>query len=200
MERDSDLTLKILNCQACPLSETRNLAVPAEVGADYQPGGLAFLAEAPGAQEDATGRPLVGPTGRLFNGLLGTVAIERASCVLLNVVRCRPPRNRLAGEKGASALHNCGPWLRAELDAYNPSIVVVMGKYAITKVFSTAGRFTVGGIRGTLRQTGEGFEYGARLWVPTYHPASLLGNRSPQNRPLVVEDFELAKELLYDRG
>ena len=57
---NDQLVYDILNCTRCPLSESRTLAVPAEAGVDYQPGGLGILAEAPGAQENATGRPMVG--------------------------------------------------------------------------------------------------------------------------------------------
>ena len=79
---------------------------------------------------------------------------------------------------------------------YNPSVVVLMGGTAIKAVFGTSAK--VGETRAEYRYrvTGEDFKYGKRVWVPTYHPASLLPVRRPQHRSLVIEDLLLAKELL----
>lgn len=164
-------------------------AVPAEVGSAYNPRGLAVVCEAPGAQEAASSRPLVGPAGRIFDGLLAEAGIDRSELVIMNRVRCRPPGNRLASVP--EALGNCDEWLVKELVAYNPGVVVVMGSTALSVIFGANAK--VGATRGASRTTGTEFLYGPRTWVATYHPASLLPNRSPGNRGLVVQDLVLAR-------
>ena len=164
-------------------------AVPAEVGSKYQLGGVAVICEAPGAQESASSRPLVGPAGRIFNELLVDAGLSRDELVLLNRVRCRPTGNRLASVP--EALINCDEWLVKELTAYNPGVVVVMGSTALAAIFGANAK--VGATRGASRATGVEFLYGPRVWVATYHPASLLPNRNPGNRGLVVQDLTLAR-------
>jgi len=102
---DYDLVFEMNECRACPLGQQRvdralagtgGCLVPAEVGNRYEKGGLAFLLEAPGAVEDATGRPLVGLAGKLFDQMLGDVGLSRDEVLILNKVKCRPPNNNLS--------------------------------------------------------------------------------------------------------
>ena len=116
--------------------------------------------------------------------------MSRRDLVLMNRVRCRPPGNRLASVP--EALPNCDEWLVKELEAYNPGVVVVMGSTALSVIFGANAK--VGETRGASRTTGTEFPYGPRVWVATYHPASLLPNRSPGNRSLVVQDLALARK------
>lgn len=171
--------------------EDQSYAVPAEVGPDYAQHGVAVVCDSPGAQAAASSRPLVGPEGRVFNALLEEAGLDRRSLALLYRVRCAPPGNRLASVP--EALPNCDEWLVKELEAYSPSVVLVMGAGTLLTLIYGA-QAKVGATRGVTRTTGAEFPYGARTWVATYHPASLLPNRSPLNRPLVVADLELAKE------
>lgn len=170
--------------------EDGGYAVPATVGVSYETGGLAVICEAPGAQEAATSLALVGKAGHVFDDLLSDASIDRRSLVLLNRVRCRPPNNRLASVP--EALPNCDEWLVKELDAYDPKVVVVMGATALHTIFGADAK--VGATRGSTRTTGTEFPYGPRIWVATYHPASLFNNRSPLNRPAVIADLILARE------
>lgn len=149
------------------------------------------MGEAPGAQEDAVGLPFVGPAGRILAGVLHEAGLSRDQLVILNRVRCRPPRNDIKSHP--EAVLACDDWTKAELMEYDPAVVVLVGATAIGSIFGAQAK--VGEVRGQVRVTGEDFEYGARTWLATYHPASLLPHRRPQNRPLVVADFMLAKEL-----
>lgn len=162
--------------------------MPAEVGAAYA--GLAIMAEAPGAQEDLLGRPMVGRAGQLLEEALEQIGLMRSDVLILNRVRCRPPRNRL--QDFPEAILNCDAWTVRELMAYDPKVVVLMGKTALQAVFGKTA--AVGETRGMVRQTGEGFEWGARTWVGGYHPAAAL--RNPELRPFIVADLALAKGLL----
>lgn len=191
MPNDTELAKRIRACTNCPLSGLRDgQSVPADVGTRFN--GLAIMGEAPGAQEDAVGRPFVGPAGQLLAGLLRDVGLAREDILLLNRVRCRPPHNDMKAHP--EAVEACDQWTKAELELFNPRVVLLVGATAIGSIFGVNSK--VGEVRGTVRSTGNTFEYGERLWIPTYHPASLLPYRRPQNRPLVVADIMLAKSLL----
>lgn len=186
----ANLRYQILTCERCPLAALRTLAVPAEVGEAYA--GLAVMAEAPGAQEDATGRPMVGRAGKLLDKLLVEAGMSRDEVLIINRIRCRPPQNRMASAEAVAALAACDPWLKAELEEYDPKVVVVMGKTAMTPIFGATAAVT--STRGSVRATGEEFGYGKRLWVATAHPAAAF--RSKSWLPLIVEDLRMARGLL----
>lgn len=192
MQADADLAASIYTCTDCPLHDLRTVAVPAEVGADYELGGIAAMAEAPGAQEDATGRPMVGRAGQLLDKLLARAGLTRAEVLILNRVRCRPPRNNL--KDFPEAVEACDAWTVKELEAYNPAVVVVMGQTALSVIFGAKAK--VGETAGTLRTTGAEFAYGKRVWVPAYHPAAALRRREVE--PVIVEHLQLAKEVWCD--
>lgn len=193
MNSQTSLAAQIRACRRCPLGGLEGFAVPAEVGNSAPL--LGFLLEAPGQHEAATSRPLVGKAGQVFDLLLEDAGLQRSEVLIMNSVRCRPPNNRLTGALGSAALEACKHWTLAEFEAYNPKVVVLMGATAIHQVFSK--KPLVGKVRGMVRGTTEEFEYGKRLWVPTYHPAAILRPTGRGNRRLVVEDLKLAKELLY---
>src|SRR5262244_3886219 len=111
-------------CTACPeLAATRQQVV---VG-DVPPGGrarLAVVGEAPGAEEDAAGRPFVGRAGRLLDELLAAAGLDRAEIAVLNVLRCRPPGNRTPRP---DEIARCRGWLDRSLELVQPELVVALG-------------------------------------------------------------------------
>lgn len=190
------LRAQIRSCQNCRLHKQRKLAVPGEVGPDYRAGGIALLGEAPGAQEDATGRPFVGNAGRLLDSMLGEAGISRGEILLLNKVRCRPAKNAIA--KYPDAVEACDQWLRQELRVYNPAVVVCLGGTAITTVFGNVGqegRPSVTLADGMVRVTPKEpiSPYGARLWIATFHPAAAL--RRKEIIPRIVKQLGRAKDM-----
>lgn len=190
METNYDLAARIRLCSTCkPMLDLRmadgTYAVPAEVGVDAPEHPLGIVCEAPGAQEAATSRPLVGPAGSIFNELLAEAGIRREELILMNRVRCRPPGNKLSAVP--EAVGNCDHWMQEELMAYDPAVVVVMGGTALQAIFGATAK--VGATRGQCRTTN------GRTYLATYHPASLLPYRGPQNIPLVVGDLRRAMEI-----
>lgn len=200
MQKDFDLFGRIITCELCPrLVELRENTpgyrhvVPAEVGKDYQPRGLAFMAEAPGQEEAEVGLPLQArPTGKrrtagsIFNDMLADAGIERESLLILNRVRCRPFENKL--DNFPEALHNCEKWNIEELQTYNPSVVVVMGNTAMRGVYGPQAR--ISDMRAVRQSKSDKHNWGSpegRIFIPTYHPAAVL--RNPNLRDGVVEDF-----------
>ena len=189
--------IAIQTCLRCQLGTIRDTlaasghaaqAVPAELGA-LAANPSAFMCEAPGAQEEATGRPLVGRAGRKFNQLLEAAGYSRDEALLLNRVRCRPPNNNLASYPDATS--QCDHWVKEELKAYDPAVVVLMGNTATRAIFGAQSKISQ--VRGTARSTGDTFDYGARVWVPTYHPSAVVRNANLFET--VVSDIKLALRL-----
>ena len=78
-------------CTRCSLAGRRTLAVPGEGNVLSD---VLLVGEGPGAREDATGRPFVGPAGQLLDELLRSIGWAREDVFITNVVKCRPPGNR----------------------------------------------------------------------------------------------------------
>jgi DNA polymerase len=135
---------------------------------------LVLVGEAPGATEDAQGRPFVGRAGRLLDELLAVAGIARESAYVTNVVKARPPGNR--DPRAAEVAHHL-PWLEAELALVKPRLVVPLGRHALAhfapgvRIADAHGRATMAG--------------GRRLFA-LYHPAA--GLRSTALRGALFED------------
>lgn len=133
-----------------------------------------LVGEAPGATEDALGRPFVGRAGQLLDELLGAAGLERAAVYITNVVKARPPGNR---DPRADEVAHHMPWLEAELALVQPRLVVPLGRHALAH-FARGVR--ISDVHGTVRT-----ERGRTLF-PLYHPAAAL--RSPALRATLFED------------
>jgi DNA polymerase len=144
------------------------------------------IGEGPGAEEDATGRPFVGPAGQLLDRMLKAIDLDRATnCFIANVVKCRPPGNRDPQPEGSAA---CLPYLRAQIAALRPRAILAVGRVAAqTLTGLTAGV-------GELRRRQLVYE-GIPLAV-TYHPSAVLRD-SALKRP-VWEDLKRLKATLGD--
>ena len=189
----AEIQAGIRTCVRCPLHEFRGgkkyeYAVPARAGKEYR-GGIALLGEAPGMQEAGTGWPMVGPTGRLADELLVLAGLSRAEVVVLNRLRCRPPDND--ADRYPEAFEACDDWLVQELKAYDPKVVVLMGRKAIGGLFGANPK--VGKLRGMWLATGEGHRYGKRAWIVTYHPAASFRRNAAEIRGYIVKDLADAK-------
>jgi uracil-DNA glycosylase family 4 len=174
------------NCRLFRLRESRG-ALPAWVGRDYAPGGLAVVLEVPGRSEGSGGAPLTGAPGAIFNRALDESGLTRDVLMITHSVRCRPPRNRLGDFP--DSIQACSHWTAEELSTYRPSVLLRMGATPVRIGFgqsATAGRY-----RGTATR-GDVF---SPISLATYHPAYALPYRSPASFPLIVEDLKCAKEL-----
>lgn len=174
----ADLAGVAQGCVACPeLAATRTTVVPGEAPAGAR---LALVGEAPGAEEDRSGRPFVGRAGRLLDELLAEAGLDRAAVTVTNVLQCRPPGNRTPTTTEAT---RCRGWLDRKLDLAAPELVVTLG-------LSAAVAFLGRGIRlGAVR--GEVHEVGGRRVLPTYHPSAAI-RYGPQGEPLAALRADLA--------
>jgi uracil-DNA glycosylase family 4 len=131
--------------------------------------------------------------------VLEEAGLSRRDVLLLNRVRCRPPGNKINSKEGIAALAACDPWLQAELELYDPSVVLLMGGTAIGEVFGK--KASVGKVRGSARTSGADYAYGARTWVATAHPAATLYGDGGKEHwlPLIYQDVLTAKGLVEVR-
>jgi len=179
-----ELSTAIRGCTACSeLVASRSTVVVGEVPLGAR---LALVGEAPGAQEDAAGRPFVGRAGQLLDELLTGAGLRREEVAVLNVLKCRPPANRPPKPTEAA---NCRPWLERQLHLVAPAITVALGLSA-TRWF--LGRTpTLSAVRGRAHSVL------GRAVIPTYHPSAAL-RFGPNGAPLAAlrTDLALAAELV----
>ncbi len=166
-------------CRRCRLHEERQQAVFGEGSADAR---LVCVGEAPGAREDETGRPFVGPAGQLLDRLLLSVGFRREEVYICNVLKSRPPNNR---DPEPDEIEACTPFLLRQLDLLEPRVIVAFGAFAARTLTDSTG--SLGSLRGRTHVF-EGYPL-----VATYHPAALLRNRS-WTRP-TWEDLQRARRI-----
>ncbi len=166
---------QISTCTGCGLHASRNKTVPGEGNADHPD--ILFIGEGPGADEDAQGRPFVGAAGQLLTKMIGAMGYAREQIFIANIVKCRPPGNRVPSPEEMSA---CSPYLRKQIELIQPKIIVALGKTAIEGLLNKTVAITR--FRGTWC-TYEGIDL-----MPTFHPAYLL--RSPGKKREAWEDLQ----------
>jgi len=161
------IAAEVRDCTRCRLHETRTKAVPGEGDPDTE---VMFVGEGPGFNEDREGRPFVGRAGGLLERLLGHVGWSRDDVFITNVVKCRPPDNR---DPEPDEMAACAPYLRRQLEALDPSVVVTLGRFSMG-TFMPGVRITQA--HGTTRLADP--ETGARdaTVFAMYHPAYALRN------------------------
>jgi uracil-DNA glycosylase len=169
-----------LGCPRCRLATTRRHVVFGEGNEHAQ---VVVVGEAPGAEEDRTGRPFVGAAGKLLDLLLASVGFEREMVYICNVLKCRPPGNRNPEPDEVEA---CSPYLRRQLEMIRPRVILACGTFAAQTLLKTS--LPIGRLRG-----GEHTVQGMPL-VPTYHPAALL--RNPGWVRATWEDLQRLRRVL----
>ena len=158
---------QVRTCSACPLSASRKNTVPGE-GNPTRPD-IMFVGEGPGADEDAQGRPFVGAAGQLLDKMIEAMGYKREEVFIANIVKCRPPGNRVPLPEEMNA---CIPYLKAQIALIKPKIIVALGKTAVQGLLQEDVAITK--FRGTWCKY-EGIDL-----MPTYHPSFLL--RSPSHK------------------
>ena len=154
---------EVRGCTRCPLHRGRTYAVPGEGNPLSD---VLLVGEGPGAREDATGRPFVGPAGQLLNELLRSLGWAREDVFITNVVKCRPPGNRDPEPEEISA---CGSYLDRQEAALDPAVIVTLGRHSLNRYLPGA---RISAVHGQLRRSG------GRFIFPMYHPAAALHQSS----------------------
>ena len=172
-----------LGCTRCRLAESRNQVV---FGEGDPAAAVMVVGEAPGAEEDRTGRPFVGRAGKMLDLLLRSIGFEREQVYICNVLKCRPPGNR---NPRPDEVETCSPYLLRQVEMVAPSAILACGTFAAQTLLETG--TPIGKLRGTAH------DYHGVPLVPTYHPAALL--RNPAWVRLAWEDAQRVR-MLVDAG
>lgn len=175
-------------CCKCGLGKTRKNAVPGEGNPDAR---IVFVGEAPGADEDAKGRPFVGRAGQLLDKIINAMGLRREDVYICNILKCRPPENR---DPRPDEIANCLPYLQEQLEIIEPEVIVALGAHAARTLLETTK--SIGEMRGKFMEYQPGLGKKPIKLLATYHPAYLLRSYSPENRRRVWEDMKkVLKEL-----
>ncbi|MGN1019103.1 MAG: uracil-DNA glycosylase family protein [Aristaeellaceae bacterium] len=171
-------------CGLCPLHEGILHKVPGQ-GDEHAP--LMLIGEGPGQVEDEEGLAFVGPAGQLLTRMLAAISLPRDRVYICNIVKCRPPNNRVpeAAEAEACRLH-----LRNQFALVRPKVIVLLG--------STAARSILGPEIRITRDRGRWYERKGVWFMPTYHPSALL--RDPSKKREAWEDMQSLRDRLMELG
>ncbi len=179
---------EVRKCCCCDLGKTRKNAVPGEGNPTAR---IVFIGEAPGADEDAQGRPFVGRAGKLLDKIINAMGLKRQDVFIGNVLKCRPPDNR---DPRPDEIISCLPYLQRQLEAMQPEIIVALGAHAARTLLDT--NKPIGQLRGRFHDYYTAETAPPIKLMPTYHPAYLLRSYSPDNRRRVWEDMKKVLEQL----
>lgn len=171
-----------MECRGCDLYKNATQTV---FGEGRVSSGVIFVGEQPGDEEDLTGRPFVGPAGRLFDKALEEAGIDREKIYLTNTVKhfkWKPKGKRRIHEKpNASEIHACDPWLRSEIALIKPHVLVCLGATAAQALLGK--QFRVTQMRGQWLDSPL-----AKKTIATIHPSAIL--RTPDDlRDKAYSDF-----------
>lgn len=170
---------EVRKCTLCKLSEGRTNAVPGE-GSNFAR--IMFIGEAPGRSEDEQGRPFVGAAGKLLTEALQEAGLSREDVFITNVVKCRPPNNRVPTEEERVT---CRPYLERQIKLINPRIICILGRTAYE---SLLGGGSITSNRGRL------VRHDNRFYFLTVHPAAVIYN--PELKSIFKKDIvNLVNEL-----
>jgi uracil-DNA glycosylase len=181
-ETFEDIHEDIGECVRCPLHQGRTKIVHTEGNRESR---LMFVGEAPGADEDASGRPFVGRAGQLLNKIIEAIGLKREDVLIGNVNRCRPPGNRQPTTEEAKT---CKPFLLREIGVARPDVIVVLGNTAMKNLLDTKVGITQ--VRGQFQ------DYKGIKVMPTFHPAYLL--RDPSKKREVWDDMKKVRDYLNE--
>jgi len=151
---------------------------------------LMFIGEAPGEEEDRTGRPFVGRAGQLLNKMINAMGLQREQVYITNVLKTRPPNNATPTQDEARL---CSPYLFEQIEAIGPEVIVTLGLPATRLLLDSIE--SMSRLRGLWHafRAADGREIPV---MPTYHPAFLLRSYTPDNRAKVWSDLQQVMQRL----
>ena len=175
-----DLEKSILECKKCRLCTNRTNIV---FGQGNKKARLMFIGEGPGADEDKQGIPFVGKAGQLMNNAFQALEINREDVYIANIVKCRPPSNRVPED---DEVQTCLNYLRNQVILIKPKIIVLLGSTALKNILGKEYGITT--VRGNWMEK-NGIKY-----MPTWHPAALL--RDENKKIEFWQDLKEAKKYI----
>lgn len=172
-----ELIRECAGCMKCELGRTRKNIV---IERGSRNASIMLVGEGPGEQEDRQGRPFIGPAGKLLDLLLSGLMFDENDYYICNIVKCRPPNNRVPNDEEAE---KCLPLLRNQVALVKPKIIVCLGATALKYIIDKDARIT--------QVRGQWLERKGFWMMPTFHPAALL--RDETKKVLMFEDMKKVK-------
>ncbi len=154
---------QVITCTKCDLCKTRKNSVPGNGNYNTK---IIFVGEAPGRNEDNAGEPFVGAAGKKLSDALDYAGISRDNVYITNIVKCRPPNNRVPTE---AEKNSCKNYLESEISLINPKVICIMG--------NTAYQSILGGSNIT-KERGKFIKKNGKTYFLTVHPAALIYNQN----------------------
>lgn len=173
---------EIYACEKCDLCRRIHNKVPGQGDVNAR---LMFIGEGPGADEDLQGLAFVGAAGQLLTKMIAAMGMTREEVYICNIVKCRPPQNRVPDPVEAAA---CLPYLRQQVALVKPKVIVLLGATAAKTLIREDFRIT--------RERGRWIEKKGVWFMPTYHPAALLRDESKKRD--AWNDLQLVMEKLKE--
>ena len=174
---------KVIRCILCDLSVSRKNAVP---GSGSFTRKIILIGEAPGKNEDETGMPFVGSAGKILDQALVDAGIVRKDTFITNVVKCRPPNNRIPTEEEIRVCTD--HYLKKEIDTISPKVICILGATALKSLL---------GLEYMTRHRGKLINRPPLKYFITYHPAATIYNN--KLKQVFFEDIiELARIVNYE--
>ncbi len=157
---------EIMRCTKCPLHESKKNYVPGEGCLNPD---ILFIGEAPGETEDSFGKPFIGNAGQLLDKLIARMGYTRETVFIANIIKCRPPNNRdpLVEEVAA-----CKPYILNQIKILKPKVIVCLGRVALNNLLGQNFQIT--------HERGKVLDFNGIPVVPTYHPAYILRQKTPE--------------------
>ena len=177
---------EVIGCPLCKLSRSRRNAVPGDGQLSSK---IMFVGEAPGKNEDEQGKPFVGAAGMILNQALEKAGIKRAEVFITNVVKCRPPGNRVPENDERSI---CRQYLDRQISLIAPKIICILGSTAYSSIL---------GGKSITKNRGKIMERNGQKYFLTIHPAAAIYNknlRSVLNNDLFLLSKK-KKKMKYDK-
>ncbi len=182
--------LKHSNCDRCELSGNRTHIVVDRGNAGAK---IVFIGEAPGANEDQQGKAFIGRAGKILDQMLSEIGVNTdTDSLIINVVKCRPPRNRAPYSGEAEA---CSPFLKRQLELVSPKLIILLGASALKYMVQDKKEFEM------HQEVGKFFnlpEYPGIDFFVIYHPAYLLYN--PRKKDVFRSYLDVLKHHIDRKG
>jgi len=172
----------VIKCTKCDLCKTRTNAVPGK--GNFQ-SDVIFVGEAPGRNEDKNGEPFIGVAGKKLSIALDEAGISRDDVYITNIVKCRPPNNRVPTNNERDT---CKEYLNQEISIIKPEIICILGNTAFNSIL---GGSEITKFRGKVVRKDN------QLYYLTIHPAATIYNQKLIDvlKNDIVKLFDLIKEL-----
>ena len=177
-----EIKQQVIECTKCELSKTRNNSVAGKGNFKSE---VIFVGEAPGKNEDLKGEPFIGIAGKKLSMALESAGITRDEVYITNIVKCRPPNNRVPT---TNERETCKDYLKKEIEIIKPKIICILGNTAFGSLLDG---------KEITKYRGKIVRKDNQLYFLTVHPAATIYNQKLIDvlKKDIEKLFKLIKEL-----